>query len=232
MSPVRRVILLSIILGTLGIVVSIVIVAAGGGFSGPAPSLLSPPSSKDLWIVGEGLRNNTQINYTLTATTPSGLSLFDSIVSVRFVQEGNDSWKANFDIMNNSREYVGSILLSKEYLTNKQMPDGSLADIYRIIESSLLDIRNFVIEPKYLVPGAVWDDVVSGALTAPIRITGKDSLTINGTTIDSYVLQYDLPSKISKIWIAHGFPLPIKADVGDPSSNTRYTFEMQGYNSL
>ncbi len=227
MSPVRRVILLSIILGTLGIVVSIVIVAAGGGFSGPAPSLLSPPSSKDLWVVGEGLQNNTQINYTLTATTPSGLSLIDSIVSVHFVQEGNDSWKANFNIMNNSREYTGSILLSKEYLTNKQMPDGSLADVYRIIESSLLDIRNFAIEPKYLVPGAVWDDVVSGALTAPIRITGKDSLKVNGTTVDSFVLQYDLPSKISKIWIAHGFPLPIKADVGDPSSNTRYTFQMQ-----
>ena len=230
MSPVRRVILLSIILGTLGIVVSIVIVAAGGGFSGPAPSLLSPPSSKDLWIVGEGLQNNTQINYTLTATTPSGLSLIDSIVSVHFVQEGNDSWKANFNIMNNSREYTGSILLSKEYLTNKQMPEGSLADVYRIIESSLLDIRNFAIEPKYLVPGAVWDDVVSGALTAPIRITGKDSLAVNGTRVDSFVLQYDLPSKISKIWIAHGFPLPIKADVGDPSSNTRYTFQMQGYN--
>lgn len=230
MSPVRRVILLSIILGTLGIVVSIVIVAAGGGFSGPAPSLLSPPSSKDLWVVGEGLQNNTQINYTLTATTPSGLSLIDSIVSVHFVQEGNDSWNANFNIMNNSREYTGSILLSKEYLTNKQMPDGSLADVYRIIESSLLDIRNFAIEPKYLVPGAVWDDVVSGALTAPIRITGKDSLAVNGTRVDSFVLQYDLPSKISKIWIAHGFPLPIKADVGDPSSNTRYTFQMQGYN--
>jgi hypothetical protein len=230
MSPVRRVILLSIILGTLGIVVSIVIVAAGGGFSGPAPSLLSPPSSKDLWVVGEGLQNNTQINYTLTATTPSGLSLIDSIVSVHFVQEGNDSWKANFNIMNNSREYTGSILLSKEYLTNKQMPEGSLADVYRIIESSLLDIRNFAIEPKYLVPGAVWDDMVSGALTAPIRITGKDSLKVNGTTVDSFVLQYDLPSKISKIWIAHGFPLPIKADVGDPSSNTRYTFQMQGYN--
>ena len=230
MSPVRRVILLSIILGTLGIVVSIVIVAAGGGFSGPAPSLLSPPSSKDLWVVGEGLQNNTQINYTLTATTPSGLSLIDSIVSVHFVQEGNDSWNANFNIMNNSREYTGSILLSKEYLTNKQMPDGSLADVYRIIESSLLDIRNFAIEPKYLVPGAVWDDVVSGALTAPIRITGKDSLAVNGTRVDSFVLQYDLPSKISKIWIVHGFPLPIKADVGDPSSNTRYTFQMQGYN--
>ncbi len=232
MSPVRRVILLSIILGTFGIVVSIVIVAAGGGFSGPAPSLLNPPSSKDLWIVGEGLQNNTRINYTLTAASPLGLSLIDSIVSVHFVQEGNDSWKANFNIINNSREYTGSIVLAKEYLTNKQLPDGSLTDVYRIIESSLFNIRDFVRDPKYLVPGAVWDNVVSGALDVPIRITGKDSLKINGITVDSHVLQYDLPSKISKIWISHEYPLPIKADVGVPGSNNRYTFEMQEYSNV
>lgn len=229
MSPLRRVVLLTSILGVLGISVSLVIVAIGGGFSGPFPSLFSPPSSKDLWIVGEGLQNNTRINYTLTSTSPSGLSLVNSLVTIQFVQEGNDSWKASFNIMNDSRDYTGSILLSKEYLTNSQMPEGSLADVYRVIDSSLFDIRNFAREPKYLVPGAVWDNVVSGALTAPIRITGKESLTVNGTSVDSYVLQYDLPSKISKIWIGHGFPLPIKADVRDSGSGTRYTFEMQGY---
>jgi hypothetical protein len=229
MSPLRRVVLLTSILGALGISVSLVIVAIGGGFSGPAPSLFSPPSSKDLWVVGKGLQNNTRINYTLTSTSPSGLSLINSLVTMQFVQEGNNSWKANFNIMNDSRDYTGSILLSKEYLTNRQMPEGSLADVYRVIESSLFDIRNFAREPKYLVPGAVWDNVVSGALTAPIRITGKESFTVNGTSVDSYVLQYDLPSKISKIWIGNGFPLPIKADVGDSGSGTRYTFEMQGY---
>jgi hypothetical protein len=229
MSPVRQVILLTLVLGTLGIGVSLVIVAVGGGFSGPIPSLLSPPSSKDLWIVGEGLRNNTRINYILTSTSPTTLSLKNATVSTQFIQEGNDSWKANFNIINGSYDYTGSILLSKEYLTNRQMPEGDLADVYRIIESSLFDIRNFAREPKYLVPGAIWDNIVSGALTAPIRITGQDSIIVNGTTVDSYVLQYDLPSKVSKIWLAHGFPLPIKADVGDSDSSTRYTFEMRGY---
>ena len=229
MSPVRQVVLLTLVLGTLGIVVSLVIVAVGGGFSGPVPSLLSPPSSKDLWIVGEGLRNNTRINYILTSTSPTSLSLKNATVSIQFIQEGDDSWKANFNIINGSYDYTGSILLSTEYLTNRQMPEGDLADVYRIIESSLFDIRNFAREPKYLVPGAIWDNIVSGALTAPIRITGQDSIIVNGTTVDSYVLQYDLLSKVSKIWIAHGFPLPIKADVGDSNSSTRYTFEMRGY---
>jgi hypothetical protein len=229
MSPIRQVVLLTLILGAIGISVSLVIIAVGGGFSGPVPSLLNPPSSRDLWIVGEGLRNNTLINYILTSTSPTALSLKNSTVSIQFIQEGNDSWKANFSIINGSYDYTGSILLSKEYLTNRQMPEGDLADVYRIIESSLFDIRNFVREPKYLVPGALWDNIVSGALTAPIRIAGQDSIMVNGTTVDSYVLQYDLPSKISKFWIAHGFPLPIKADVGDSDSSTRYTFDMVGY---
>lgn len=229
MSPIRRVVLLTLILGAMGISVSLVIIAVGGGFSGPVPSLLSPPSSEDLWIVGEGLRNNTRINYTLTSTNPTRLSLTNSTVSMHFIQEGNDFWNASFNIINGSHGYTGNILLSKEYLTNREMPEGDLADAYRVVDSSLFDIRNFAREPKYLVPGAVWDNVVSGALTAPIRITGQDSIMVNGTTVDSYVLQYDLPSKVSKIWIAHGFPLPIKADVGDSDSSTRYTFEMVGY---
>ncbi|MGH9984333.1 MAG: hypothetical protein ACRD8W_10305 [Nitrososphaeraceae archaeon] len=229
MSPIRRVVLLTLILGAIGISVSLVLIAVGGGFSGPVPSLLSPPSSKDLWIVGEGLRNNTRINYTLTSTNPTRLSLTNSTVSMHFIQEGNDFWNASFNIINGSHGYTGNILLSKEYLTNRQMPEGDLADVYRVVDSSLFDIRNFAREPKYLVPGAVWDNVVSGALTAPIRITGQDSIMVNGTTVDSYVLQYDLPSKVSKIWIAHGFPLPIKADVGDSDSSTRYTFDMVGY---
>lgn len=229
MSPIRQVVLLTLILGAIGISVSLVIIAVGGGFSGPVPSLLSPPSSKDLWIVGEGLRNNTRINYTLTSTNPTRLSLTNSTVSMHFIQEGNDFWNASFNIINGSHGYTGNILLSKEYLTNRQMPEGDLADVYRVVDSSLFDIRNFAREPKYLVPGARWDNIVSGALTAPIRITGQDSIMVNGTTVDSYVLQYDLPSKVSKIWIAHGFPLPIKADVGDSDSSTRYTFEMVGY---
>lgn len=228
MSPVRRVLVLTLILGVLGISVSLVIVAVGGGFSGPIPSLLNPPSSKDLWIVGEGIRNDTRFNYTLTANSLP-LSLIDSVISMQFIDEGSDTWKVRFDIKNGTHNYTGNVFLSKEYLTNRKTPGGDLKNPYRILESSLLDIRNFAREPKYLVPGAVWDDVVSGALTVPIRITGQDSILVNGTATNSYILEYDLPTNKSKIWVAHGFPLPIKADVRDSEGDPKYTFEMQDY---
>lgn len=229
MSPTRRVILLTSVLGVLGISVSLVIIAIGGGFSGPAPSLLDPPSSDDLWTVGEGVQNNTSIAYTLTAAGPSGESLVDSMISMDFMEEGNDSWQVNLKIMNGTLYYTGSVLLSKAYLTDIQAPEGNLSAVYRLIESSLLDIRNFAREPKYLVPGAVWDTVSSGALTSPLRISSQDSLMIDGEPADSYILQYEFPSETSRFWIAHGSPLPIKADVGDSSNGTGYSFEMRGY---
>lgn len=228
MSPVRRVLVLTLILGVLGISVSLVIVAVGGGFGGPTPSVLNPPSSKDLWIVGEGISNDTRFDYTLTANNPP-LSLIDSVISMRFIDGGSDTWKLGFGIKNGTNNYIGNVFLSKEYLTNRRTPEGDLKNVYRILESSLLDIRNFATEPKYLVPGAVWDDVVSGALTVPIRVTGQDSILVNGTATDSYILEYDLPTSASKIWVAHGFPLPLKADVRDSEGRPKYAFEIQGY---
>lgn len=229
MSPTRRVILLTSVLGVFGITVSLVIIAIGGGFSGPAPSLLNPPSSSDLWTVGDGIQNKTNIVYTLTATGPAGESLVDSMISMDFMEEGNNSWKVNFTIMNGTLQYTGSVLLSKAYLTDIQAPEGNLSAVYRLIESSLFDIRNFAREPKYLVPGAVWDTVSSGALTSPLRISSQDSIMVDDEPTDSYILQYEFPSETSRFWVAHGSPLPIKADVGDSSNGTGYSFEIRGY---
>lgn len=229
MSPKRRVIILTSVLGALGISVSMIIIAIGGGFSGPAPSLLNPPSSADLWTVGERAANGSHMAYVLTAANPTGESLVDSEVSMNFMDGGNDSWKVNFTIMNGTLRYTGDVLLSKEYLTNKQSPEGNLSAVYGLIESSLFDIRNFAREPKYLVPGAVWDTISSGALTSPLRIVGEDSIMVNNASVNSYTLQYEFPSETSRIWLAHGFPLPIMAEVGNSSSSTGYVFKLQRY---
>ena len=228
MSPKRRVILLTSVLGALGISVSVIIIAIGGGFSGSIPSLLNPPSSADLWTVGEGVLNGSHMAYVLTAVSPAGESLVDSVISMDFMEEGDDTWKVNFTIMNGTLRYTGNVLLSKEYLTNKQAPEGNLTAVYRLVESSLFDVRNFAREPKYLFPGAIWDTISSGALTSPLRISAQDSITVDNTSVPAYILQYEFPSETSRIWLAHDFPLPIKADVGNASSSTRYVFELQG----
>lgn len=229
MSPKRRVILLTSVLGALGISVSLIIIAIGGGFSGPAPSLLSPPSPADLWTVGEGAQSGSRMAYILTAASPAGESLVDSRVFMNFIDGGNDSWKVNFTVINGTLRYTGDVLLSKEYLTNKQSPEGNLSAVYGLIESSLLDVRNFAREPKYLVPGAVWDTVSSGALTSPIRIVGEDSIMVGNASVNSYTLQYEFPSETSRTWVAHGYPLPVMAEVGNSSGSTGYVFKLQRY---
>jgi len=48
MSPKQKVFLLSGILALLGISISVIIIAIGGGFSGPSPSITHPPTAADL----------------------------------------------------------------------------------------------------------------------------------------------------------------------------------------
>ncbi|MFZ0697634.1 MAG: hypothetical protein WAM88_10905, partial [Nitrososphaeraceae archaeon] len=65
-SPKIKVLLLSGIMAIFGVSVSIVIVAAGGGFSGNASSLFSPPNTSNLWTVGENIHADSMLNYSLT----------------------------------------------------------------------------------------------------------------------------------------------------------------------
>ena len=75
--------------------VSVVIIAIGGGFSGPGPSILNPPSNSDLWAVGNNLANNTELNYSL-ATGPTQST---ENVSMKFIDSKND-WRVNISIGN------------------------------------------------------------------------------------------------------------------------------------
>ena len=47
MSPKQKVFLLSGILALLGVSISVIIIAIGGGFSGPSPSITHPPTAAD-----------------------------------------------------------------------------------------------------------------------------------------------------------------------------------------
>jgi len=73
------------ILGVFGVSVSIVIIAIGSEFFGPLPSILHPSTSADLWTVGQGIRQGTVLNYSLTSEGPRS-SLSNAIVSINVVR--------------------------------------------------------------------------------------------------------------------------------------------------
>ena len=59
MTPRRIIFLASGIFAAIGILVSVVIIALNGGFSGggSGPSIFNPPTSKDLWTIGSNIED-------------------------------------------------------------------------------------------------------------------------------------------------------------------------------
>ena len=245
MSPKRKILLFAGIMAVFGVSVSIAIIAIGGGFSGPSPSLFHPPTSADLWVVGQNLHPGTILNYSLTrignhsspwSSLGQHSSLINSLVSMNFVQDGsngnNNIWNVIFHIVNDTKSVTirqGTVLLTKQQLTNAGPINQNFTLYYEPIESSILEIRDIALQPEYLVIGAEWNSISLEVTTVPVKITAQENIQINAGTFKTYVLSYTLGSKTSHIWIAHDFPLPIKAEVYNAQSQLQYRYSLVSY---
>ena len=96
------------------------------------------------------------------------------------------------------------------------------------IDSSILAIRDIAREPKYLVVGAPWDIILVGLSSIPIKVTAKETIETGAGTFDTFILSYKIGSKISKIWLAHDMPMPIKAEVYNSEGQLQYRYELTG----
>jgi hypothetical protein len=215
------------ILGVFGVSVSIIIIAIGGGFSGPLPSILHPSTSADLWTVGQGIRQGTVLNYSLTSEGPHS-SLSKAIVSMNVVRDAGNAWKVNLSIHNDSVSKNGSILLAKQQLTNVGSTDVTFKRFYEPVESSILSIRDIAREPKYLAIGAPWDSIFVAFSSIPIRVTDHETLQTPAGTFDAFTLSYSVGSKTSRIFITHQNPLPVRAQVYDSEGRLQYQYELVG----
>jgi hypothetical protein len=145
------VLLLSGIMAALGISVSIIIIAANGGFSGPGPSLFNPPTSSNLWAVGGTIHQGIMLNYSLTrigshdspwSSLGGNSSLINSFVSMEFAQDetngvlNNNDWKVMIHVINGTeplphaanRHSVSSSSIAKEgtvFLSKQQLTNAA-----------------------------------------------------------------------------------------------------------
>lgn len=214
-------------LGVFGVGVSVIIIAIGGGFSGPGPSILHPSTAADLWTVGQGIKQGTVLNYSLTSIG-SRSSLINALVSMNFVQDTGSTWKVNFFIHNDSVAKNGSVMLAKQQLTNVGSIDTSFKPYYEPVESSVLSIRDIAREPKYLAIGAPWDSIFVAFSSIPIRVTNHETLHTTAGTFDAFTLSYTIGSKTSKMFITHQIPLPVRAEVYDSDGRLQYQYELVG----
>ena len=230
MSPKRTIFVASGIFAGVGILVSVVIIAINGGFSGAGPSIFNPPTSKDLWTLGSNIADGMNLTYSLTSSIGNDkANLIDSIVSMRFHNMG-EKWNVDFKIQNGSNNSNVSKIhanFSKNQLLMTNPITEQENKFLQPIEASVLAIRDIAREPKYLVVGAVWDKIFTGSNTIDARIESKDSISTPAGRYDVFSLQYKVGNSLSTIYIDKDLPLPIKAQVYGENGTLLYDYELQ-----
>jgi len=234
MSPKRIIFVATGIFAGIGILVSIVIIAINGGFSGAnegGPSIFNPPTSKDLWTLGSNIADGMNLTYSLTSNTGDDkANLIDSIVSMRFHNMG-DKWNIDFKIQNGSNNNNNASEIHANISKNQLLMTDPITEkdnkFLQPLEASVLAIRDIAREPKYLVVGAVWDKIFTGSNTIDAKIQSKDTISTPAGMYDVFSLQYKVGNSSSTIYINKDFPLPIKAQVYGENGNLLYDYELQ-----
>ena len=232
MSPKRIIFVATGIFAGVGILVSVVIIAINGGFSGTnegGPSIFNPPTSKDLWTLGSNIADGMNLTYTVTSSTGDDrANLIDSIVSMRFHNMG-EKWNIDFKIQNGSNNNASEIHanISKNQLLMTDPITEKDNKFLQPVEVSILAIRDIAREPKYLVVGAVWDKIFTGSNTIDAKIQSKDTISTPAGMYDVFSLHYKVGNSSSIIYINKDLPLPIKAQVYGENGNLLYNYELQ-----
>lgn len=227
MTPKRIIFLASGIFAAIGILVSVVIIAINGGFSGDGPSIFNPPTSKDLWTIGSNIEDGMNLTYSLTTTLGGKSNLRDSIVSLNF-HDMQDKWDINFKIKNGSSSAVKEVSanLSKKQLLRTDPISQENELLIQPIEGSILVVRDLAKEPRYLVVGAIWDKIFTGSSTKDVKIEGIETISTPADTFEVYSLQYKVGNSVSKIYVNKDLPLPVKAKVYADNGKILYEYEL------
>lgn len=226
MSPKRQVVIMTAVFAVVGISVSVGIIAAGGGFSGPGPSFLNPPTEEDIWKVGANIQDGTALEYSLTAVGPSS-ELDAAQVSMTF-QDAGDHWNVEFAVTNGTGQAIERTIKMSKQLTREGELDDSFRPYLEPIQSSILAVRDmdYSGRPKYIVVGAPWDTIFVGSSSVTVSITGEETVQTPAGTFDAFVLSYELGDRTSRIWVTKDMPLPVKAEVYDAEDNLQYRYEL------
>jgi hypothetical protein len=180
-------------------------------------------------------------------------SLINSFVSMQFARDetndvvNNNDWRVPIHVINGtklsnsntttqqvsspSKSKEGTVFLSTQQLTNAASHSISqdFMPYYEPIQSSILEIRDIALEPKYLVIGAEWNSISVNIATIPVKIIAQEKIQTDAGTFNTFVLAYTIGSKTSRIWIDQHVPLPVKAQVYNTQNQLQYEYTLVSY---
>lgn len=214
------------IFATLGIGVSVGIIAAGGGFSAGLAPFFDPPTEADIWVVGANIRDGTALDYSLTARDEAS-SLESAQVSMVFMEAGNN-WNVEFTVINGTSEAVENTMTLSKELTREGPLAESFRPYFQPIQSSIFAVRDMEYgdSAKYLVVGAPWNQIFYQSSDIIVRVTGEETVQTPAGSFEAFVLSYKLAENTSKIWVVRDMPLPVKAEVYGPDDELQYWYEL------
>lgn len=226
MSPKRRVAVMTAIFAAVGIGVSVGIIAAGGGFTGPGGPVLDPPTEADIWVVGNNIQNGMVLDYSLTSYAETS-SLQSASVSIAFEEVG-DNWDVMFRVVNGTAPAVENTVTMSKELTREGQLDGSFRPYFEPIQESIFAVRDWEYgeSAKYLVVGAPWQQIFYKSSQVIVRVTSEETVTTQAGTFDAFVLSFKLEENTSRVWVVRDMPLPVKAEVYDAEDQLQYQYEL------
>lgn len=214
------------IFAAVGIGVSVGIIAAGGGFTGPGGPVLDPPTEADIWVVGNNIQNGMMLDYSLTSYTETS-SLQSASVSIAFEEVG-DNWDVMFTVVNGTAPVVENTVTMSKELTREGQLDSSFRPYFEPIQESIFAVRDWEYgeSAKYLVVGAPWQQIFYKSSQVIVRVTGEETVQTQAGTFDAFVLSFKLEENTSRVWVVRDMPLPVKAEVYDAEDQLQYRYEL------
>ncbi len=214
------------IFAAVGVGVSVGIIAAGGGFTGPGGAVLDPPTEADIWVVGNNIQDGMMLDYSLTSYAETS-SLQSGRVSMAFEEVG-DNWDVMFTVVNGSAPAVENTVTMSKELTREGQLDSSFRPYFEPIQESIFAVRDWEYgeSAKYLVVGAPWQQIFYKSSQVIVRVTGEETVQTQAGTFDAFVLSFKLEENTSRVWVVRDMPLPVKAEVYDAEDQLQYKYEL------
>ncbi len=143
-----------------------------------------------------------------------------------FIEREDQKWYLSLAVEDPSKGTIKQGLVMLRFLIDNGTINPEMKPCMEIINSSILWIVDFALEPKYLSSGAVWGSITHGVHKEEIKITLREQVLTEAGMFSSFVLSYMLEDKESKFWIVKDKPLPVKARPFDSDGKLQFEFEL------